>query len=53
MIFIIAIGYGYFYLVIKKTKQSIVKKEEIAVENKQDEMVKNLDEFLDDEELKK
>ena len=53
LIFIIAVGYSYFYLVIKKTKQSIVKKEEVAVENKQDEMVKNLDEFLDDEELKK
>ena len=53
LIFIIATGYGCFYVTIKKAKQSIEKKEQKVVEKKQDEMVKNLDNFLDDEELKK
>ena len=53
LIFFIALGYGYFYFVIKKTKQSIVKKEQVSNSENQNEMVKSLDEFLDDEELKK
>ncbi len=54
LIFIIAIGYGCFYFLAKKVKQAIAKKEHNkVVENKRDEMVKNLDQFLDDEELKK
>ena len=53
LILFIALGYGYFYFVIKKTKQSIVKKEQVSNSENQNEMVKSLDEFLDDEELKK
>lgn len=53
LILIIALGYGYFYLVIKKTKQSIVKKDQNTIESNKDEMVKSLDEFLNEDELKK
>mgnify|MGYP001055982298 CR=1 FL=1 len=53
LILIIALGYGYFYLVIKKTKQSIVKKNQNTIESNKDEMVKSLDEFLNEDELKK
>ena len=53
LILLIALGYGYFYFVIKKTKQSIVKKEQTSNNENQNEMVNSLDEFLDDEELKR
>lgn len=53
LILLIALGYGYFYFVIKKTKQSIIKEDQNNKENNQNEMVKSLDEFLDDDELKK
>lgn len=51
LIGIIAIGYMYFYFVIKKTKKAIFKKEEIK--SSPNEMVTNLDEFLNEDELKK
>lgn len=53
LILFIALGYGYFYFVIKKTKQSIVKKEQVSTNENQNEMVNTLDEFLEDDELKK
>lgn len=51
LIALIALGYMYFYFVIKKTKKEISEKKEIATSNQ--EKVTNLDEFLNDEELKK
>ena len=53
LILLIALGYGYFYFIVKKTKQSIVKKEQSNNDNDPSEMVSSLDEFLDDNELKK
>lgn len=52
LIAIIALGYMYFYIVIKKTKKEIGKQENISSSYSQ-EKVTNLDEFLNDEELKK
>ena len=53
LILLIALGYGYFYFIVKKTKQSIVKKEQSNSDNDPSEMVNSLDEFLDDDELKR
>ena len=51
LIFLIAIGYFYFYFSLNKATKSINETKETLKENKQ-EMVKSLDEFLDDDELK-
>ena len=57
LIGLIALGYMYFYFVIKKTKDQIVKERDSSQDQRQrepdKEMVKSLDEFLNDEELKK
>jgi len=57
LIGIIALGYMYFYFVTKKTKDQIIKKEEFAQTKNQTEtnkeMVTSLDEFLNEDELKK
>lgn len=57
LIGLIALGYMYFYFVIKKTKDQIVKERDSSQDQTQKEpdkeMVKSLDEFLNDEELKK
>jgi len=56
LIGIIALGYMYFYFVIKKTRDQIIKKEETDQTKDQSqsnkEMVTNLDEFLNEDELK-
>ena len=49
LILLIALGYGYFYFIVKKTKQSIVKKEQSNNDHDPSEMVNSLDEFLDDD----
>ena len=57
LIGIIALGYMYFYFVIKKTKDQIIRKEETTQTKdeveKNKEMVTSLDEFLNEDELKK
>ena len=57
LIGLIALGYMYFYFVIKKTKDQIIEKEETDQTKdqteKNKEMVTSLDEFLNEEELKK
>ncbi len=51
LILLIAFGYFYFYFSLNKAKKSIKETKEPTSENKQ-EMVKSLDEFLDDDEMK-
>ena len=57
LIGITALGYMYFYFIIKKTRDQIIKKEETDQTKDQTqsnkEMVTNLDEFLNEDELKK
>lgn len=52
LILLIAIGYSYFYFVTNRTKKEIINKVENS-ENKNDDMVRDINEFLNDEELKK
>ena len=50
LIFLIAIGYFYFYFSLNKAKKSINEENQSIAENNE-EMVKSLDEFLNDDEL--
>jgi len=55
LILSIAGGYFYFYFFLSKTDQSIKNdsnKSPVPREENNEDMVKNLDDFLDDEELK-
>lgn len=52
LITLIALGYFYFYSVTRKAKKEITNKKDYSKE-KGAEMVTNLDEFLDEKELKK
>ena len=51
LILLIAIGYFYFFLFLNKAKKSIKKDEEQNREEYNNEMVNNLDQFLEDDEI--
>jgi len=52
LILLIAFGYFYFYLFLDKAKKLINRNnEEIIKEEKNSEMVENLDEFLEEDEI--
>ena len=51
LILLIAFSYFYFYLFLDTAKKLIKKNEEQFKEEKNGEMVKNLDEFLEEDEI--
>jgi|TARA_R110000803_G_scaffold64128_1_gene125024 hypothetical protein len=51
LILLIAFSYFYFYLFLDTAKKLINKNEEQFKEEKNGEMVKNLDEFLEEDEI--
>ena len=51
LILLIAFGYFYFYLFLDKARELIKKNEEKNKDEKNSEMVDNLDQFLEDDEI--